>query len=165
MPSRQPPKKNMAPSASKPRHTARGIVVHGGKLLLMERWRPGLHYFSIPGGGIEEGETAEEAVLRELNEETTLIATIERPVFEMRAGPVIHHIYLCNYISGEPHLPPDSPEAQHGPENRFKPGWVSVAGLDGLPFIYWQPLKQLLIDGLREGFEPTLKIVNAPSAR
>lgn len=149
-----------------PRHTARGIVVHGGKILLMERWRPGLHYFSIPGGGIEKGETAEATVNRELIEETTVIATIERPVFEMRDGKVVHHIYLCKYVSGEPHLPPDAPEAREmNDENRFKPGWVSIADLDSLPFTYWQPLKQPLIDGLREGFGEGVKIVNAPSAR
>jgi 8-oxo-dGTP diphosphatase len=156
----------MAPSVSEPRHTARGIVVHGGRILLMERWRPGLHYFSIPGGGIEQGETAQETVVRELLEETTVVVETGRQILEMRDGDVVHQIYLCEYISGEPHLPPDAPEAQHmSDQNRFKPGWVSIADLDALSFVYWQPLKQSLIEGLHDGFDAGVRIVNAPSAR
>jgi ADP-ribose pyrophosphatase YjhB (NUDIX family) len=162
---RWPPKRNTVPSVFKPRHTARGIVVHNGKILLIERWRPRLHYFSIPGGGIEKGETAEETVIRELQEETTIIATVYRQVLEMHDGGHIHKIYLCKYVSGEPHMSPDAPEAQHGPENRFEPGWVPIADLDSLPFTYWQPLKQPLIDGLHNGFAESVKIVNAPSSR
>ena len=66
-----------------PRHTARCIVVHEGQLLLMERWRDGLHYFSIPGGGVEAGESFEQAAMRELAEETTVAAVIERLIVIM----------------------------------------------------------------------------------
>jgi 8-oxo-dGTP pyrophosphatase MutT (NUDIX family) len=148
-----------------PRHTARGIVVHDGKLLLMERWRGDLHYFSIPGGGIEPGETPELTVVRELIEETTVIVTVDRPVLEMHAGDVIHQVFLCSYVSGEPALLDTAPEAQHGPENRFEPRWVNLGDLPETPFVYWQPLKEKLIAGLRDGFPEAVAIVRVPSAR
>jgi 8-oxo-dGTP pyrophosphatase MutT (NUDIX family) len=147
------------------RHTARGIVVHDSQILLMERWRGELHYFSIPGGGIEKGETPEETVVRELNEETTITVNVGRQVLEMRDGGFTHKIYLCEYVDGEPHLPPHAPEAQHGQGNQFKPGWQPVATIPNLPFTYWQPLQQALVDGLRDGFGESVKIVNAAAAR
>lgn len=144
------------------RHTARGIVIHGGQILLMERWRPGLHYFSIPGGDIELGETSRQTVVREILEETTVTVKAERKVLEMRDGNFRHRIYLCEYISGEPHLPADAPEFLHMTEdNRFKPSWVPVTQLAKLPFTYWQPLQRPLVNGLRNGFDKTTIIVNA----
>jgi 8-oxo-dGTP diphosphatase len=147
------------------RHTARGIVVHDGRLLLMERWRPGMHYFSIPGGGIEAGETDEETVAREIYEETTLTVKVERKVLEMHDGKYQHRIYLCHYLNGEPQLSSHAPELVHmTAKNRFKPGWVLVKQLPELPFTYWQPIKRPLIDGLRDGFGQEAIIVNARSS-
>jgi len=144
------------------RHTARGIVVRAGQLLLMERWRPGLHYFSIPGGGIEPGETAEETVVREIAEETTLVVTVERQVLEMRDSDTVHKIYLCQYVAGEPQLLADSPEALLSTaDNLFSPRWVPVDELPQLSFTYWQPLQPELIRGLQNGFPSDVTIVSA----
>ena len=57
------------------------------RLLLIRRGRPpGVGLWSIPGGRVEPGETDEQAVIRELAEETgltvevgPLIGTVERP--------------------------------------------------------------------------------------
>ncbi len=124
-----------------------------------------MHYFSIPGGGIEPRETPEQTVAREITEETSLQVKVKQQVLEMRDGEFSHKIYLCEYLSGEPHLPADAPEASHGPENRFKPGWVPVDDLPDLPFIYWQPVQQPLVDGLANGFTGPVKIVSRQGAR
>jgi ADP-ribose pyrophosphatase YjhB (NUDIX family) len=135
-----------------PRDTGRGIVIHDGKILLMERWRPNLHYFSIPGGGIEAGETAEQTAVREIMEETTIEVEVERLVMVMQDG-ITHKVFLCRYLSGEPELAKDSPEALHMNDyNRFKPRWIDLDEVPGLAFIYWEPLKQHLVDGIRDGF-------------
>lgn len=136
-----------------PRHTARGIVIHDGKILLMERWRPGLHYFSIPGGGIEASESPEECVVRELAEETTIEVRVDRLVLIMQDGSITHKVYLCEYTSGEPELPSHAPEALDSSEdNKFKPGWQLISELPEIPFTYWEPLKQPLIDGIKTNF-------------
>lgn len=139
--------------------------MYNGQLLLMERWRPGMHYFSIPGGGIEAGETPEQTVVREIREETSVVVVAQRQVLEMRDGEYRHRIYLCKYVSGEPHLPADAPEALHPQaRKRFKPGWVPIDQVSKLPFTYWQPLQQSLVDGLQNGFSDEVIIVNAQQA-
>lgn len=60
------------------------IVVRDGKILMERLCYPdannGKEFFSIPGGGIEDGETPEEAVIRELKEECGMDGTIEKPL-------------------------------------------------------------------------------------
>ena len=61
------------------RNRSVAIVVRDGKIL-MERLcykdaNNGREFFSLPGGGIEEGETPDECVLREVMEETGLRLT------------------------------------------------------------------------------------------
>jgi 8-oxo-dGTP diphosphatase len=45
------------------------VVVRHGRIALIERHRAGQHYFVIPGGGVERGETLAEAAQREAEEE------------------------------------------------------------------------------------------------
>ena len=137
-----------------PRHTARGIVIHEGKLLLIERWRGKMHYFSIPGGGIEEGEVPEETVVREIAEETSCVVTVERPLYSFitEVGSQ-HHIFLCSYQSGVPHLPETSPEFLHSkPNNKFAPTWLDLAELPNAPFLIWKPIADRLKKDLANGY-------------
>ncbi|RWS41762.1 NUDIX domain-containing protein [Bacillus mycoides] len=66
------------------RNRGAAIIVQDGKIALIKRVREGEVYFVFPGGGIEEGETSEEATKREVYEELGvriqmghLIATVE----------------------------------------------------------------------------------------
>lgn len=143
------------------RHTARAIVIRDGRLLLMERWRGGLHYFSIPGGGIEAGETPEMAVVRELFEETSIDVSVKRLLYEMRAGRTIHYIFLCDYLRGRPKLQPDSEEAKltELTDNRFKPVWQPLEKLPVLPLMYWEPLKRHLLKDIQSEFAGGVMII------
>ncbi len=50
------------------RASAYGIIIRNGKVLLVAISKSGKYFF--PGGGVEKGETLEEAVKREVREET-----------------------------------------------------------------------------------------------
>ncbi|MBP5742223.1 MAG: (deoxy)nucleoside triphosphate pyrophosphohydrolase [Paludibacteraceae bacterium] len=62
-------------------------------------------YWEFPGGKIEQGETSEEALLREINEELNVGIDIERLVQTVEWDyPKFHltmHCFLCRIASGE----------------------------------------------------------------
>ena len=56
------------------------IVVRDGKILMEKVFCFNRYFYTVPGGGIEPGETPEQTVLRELKEECGLDGTIVRPL-------------------------------------------------------------------------------------
>lgn len=64
--------------------TVKGIVVYHRRVLLLKRARPstdGLGYWELPGGGLEYGETPNQALIRELKEETGLQIYVVKPAY------------------------------------------------------------------------------------
>ena len=59
------------------------ILIQNNSLALMERHRDGRHYFSFPGGGVDEGETPEQAVVREAHEELGIEVKVIRLAAEV----------------------------------------------------------------------------------
>lgn len=133
--------------------TARAIVLHKNNILLIERRRDDLHYFSIPGGHIEPGETPEMAVIRELQEEASVEVAPLREVFTLVGGDPEHHIFLCEYVSGQPKVDPQSEEAESNAQgkNMYIPKWISLAELPGLELAP-SFTKLLLLNALKDGF-------------
>lgn len=136
------------------RKTARGVVLNDGAILLMERWRETpsgkkLHYFSIPGGGVEKGETPEIAVVRELFEEMNIVVRPQQKIGTTpRTDGGTHSYFLCEYLSGEPELQPDSEEAQRASAtNKFKPLWVSAEDFATVPLHpEYEPMRKKILD-------------------
>ena len=58
------------------------VLIEDNKVALIERFRDGKHYFVFPGGGADEGETPEQAAIREMEEETGLRVTVKQMVAE-----------------------------------------------------------------------------------
>jgi ADP-ribose pyrophosphatase YjhB (NUDIX family) len=91
----------------RPRIRVAAIIVHDESILLVRHVKNGQSYWLLPGGGLEYGESLEEALCRELREETNL---------EIRVGDLVivndsinpdgtrHVINLCftaEIVSGE----------------------------------------------------------------
>lgn len=62
-----------------PHPSCHALLYHNGSVLLIQRGRePFTGFWGLPGGGVELGETVEEALVREIREETGLEARVER---------------------------------------------------------------------------------------
>lgn len=122
-----------------PRHPLPGVlavVVRDARVLLVRRGNePNLGLWGLPGGLMEGGETMAEAALRELREETGVVA---------EAGPVLdvfdaltrdgdgrarHHYVLvavmCRWLAGDGEAGDDAAEV----------GWFAPADLAGMPCV------------------------------
>jgi 8-oxo-dGTP diphosphatase len=108
-------------------------ILRDGKVLIVRRARkPALGVYTLPGGVVEAGETLEQAIVREVKEETALdiapvtLAGHREVVIRDDDGRVERHfVILCfaaRWLGGEPALNEELDEAR----------WVDPAELAGL---------------------------------
>jgi ADP-ribose pyrophosphatase YjhB (NUDIX family) len=137
------------------RESVRAIVVHNDKMLVMRRFKDGREFYALVGGGIDAGESAEQALHREVAEEASLEIINPRLVINQIGGDKFgrQYIYLCEYLAGVPALQPDSIEAQENAAgvNLYMPMWLPTDRLDTIEFMP-PVLQQALIKYLAEGF-------------
>jgi len=97
-------------------------IVRDGKVLIVRRARPPAHgLYTLPGGGVEVGETLVEAVAREVREETALVvepvalAGYREAIVRDGDGRIERHFvilpFAARWIAGEPVLSEELSEA------------------------------------------------------
>lgn len=118
---------------------SRAIIVHQQRLLVIKRNKYGQEYHSFPGGKIEAGESPEQAVVREVLEETSVHVNVSRYLYRYESPEWgVQDFYICDYISGEPMVHPESEEfvdTQSG-NNTYAPMWLpcdKLASVDLYP--------------------------------
>jgi 8-oxo-dGTP diphosphatase len=110
------------------------IVLSENQVLLVERGKPPLEgFWSLPGGLVETGERLEDAVAREVFEETGLrvsaesMATVFERIMPDPAGrPEYHYVlvdFYCKVLGGDLRAGDDSRRAE----------WFALSGLATLP--------------------------------
>jgi len=109
------------------------VIVRDGEFLAVRRARPPMQgLFTLPGGGVEAGESLAEAVCREVREETGLtieaaaLAGYREVITRDDAGRVQRHFviltFAARWVAGEPRLNEELLEAR----------WIRPAGLPQL---------------------------------
>jgi len=76
------------------------IIIEGGKVALIERHRNGRHYFVVPGGAAEEGESSRAAAHREAREELGVEVELVQLAAQLGEGPGAHRYYRDNIVGG-----------------------------------------------------------------
>lgn len=100
------------------------VCFRGDDVLLIKRGTaPRKGEWSIPGGRIEVGESERDAALRELFEETRIMAALESKVATIDAlfedFNYRLHDYAARWISGEPQFGDDAADARFVPPHEL----------------------------------------------
>lgn len=106
-----------------------GIVIRGSKVLLVHRIKDGYEYWVFPGGHRRQDEKPEEVVIREIKEETAIIATKPKLVIKVRddyyEGSEDFY-YLCEWISGEEPSLNGEERIKNEEDDFYEPMWVEI---------------------------------------
>ncbi len=135
---------------------ARAIIIKGDSLLTMHRNKYGSEYFTLVGGRANEDETMEQALVREVKEETGLDVAKARLVFiEEHAAPYNQqYIYLCEvapFKTAEVQADSEEGFMNRLEANTHKLAWVNISAFERLQFRTPQ-LQQAIVHALKHGF-------------
>ena len=101
----------------------RGLIIKDGKVLLS--WEERKNVYMSPGGGVENGETLEECVVRELREEAGYSVKVIKPLFKVNEYCFetlwVNNYFVCEIVGEcERHL------TESEEYNGVKPVWVDI---------------------------------------
>lgn len=136
-----------------PRNRAVALVFRDNSLLVMHR-KNTREYYTFPGGGVELGETNEQAALREMKEETSLDISIERPLYELHHdNGEIHYYFLGRYMDGVPAVQPGTNEYKSNQQgdNLYTPQWMPVENIPNT-VLYPFEVRDRLVKDIQQGF-------------
>lgn len=122
-------------------HVVAAIIKEGNKIFATQRgygdYKDG---WEFPGGKIEPGETPEQALVREIQEELAMTIAVERHVVDVSYDYPQFHLemgcFLCSIAEGAPRL------LEHEAAR-----WLDAREIDSVD---WLPADILVVDALKE---------------
>lgn len=146
-------------------HVAVGALVRTGRVLMVHR-RPDLKNapdrWSFPGGHVEPGETASDALTRELSEELGIdVAVSSKPDLCVRENEdqtdgLVISLWVVQRWDGTP--------KNTAPDETDELRWVDTGDLDDLRLAHWTCRDVILKHAPQVGLAPTTTTVSAPQA-
>jgi 8-oxo-dGTP pyrophosphatase MutT (NUDIX family) len=143
------------------------VLIENGNVALIERHRAGLDYFVFPGGGVDEGETTEQAAIREAMEELGVEVAIKQKVMIVNFDKSRQVYFLAERVIGEfgsgtgeefTDSDPNDPE-----EGIYIPIWMPMDELPQHEKVFPADLAKLVFESKTNGFPNEPVIVNEKS--
>lgn len=144
------------------------ILIQENNVALIERYRAGFHYFIFPGGGVDEGESPEQAAVREALEELGIEVAIKQKVMEVQLGQRSRQFYFLveqtggefGTGAGEEFLDTNRDNPQKG---IYIPIWMPVDELSGHTNVYPADVSRLVVKSVKEGWpQESVQIFEEP---
>ena len=86
-----------------------GILIENNKILLVKQKVSETRNWSLPGGKLEQGETLEQGIIREMKEETGLDVEVLKMLYlcdvSASSNTLLHITFLLKRVDGEIKLP------------------------------------------------------------
>jgi len=137
--------------------TRAGIVlIEDGKVALIERHRDELDYFVFPGGGVDEGETPEQAAIRETMEELGLEVIIKQKLTVIHFSQSDQYYFLVERVGGEfgtgegEEFTNENSSHPHG--GIYIPMWMPISDLPQHENVYPADVSKLVVDAQTNGW-------------
>lgn len=115
------------------RISARGLIVtEKGLAVIFRRKITGnetKEYYALPGGGVNENESLEECLKRELNEELNIDVNIKDLAFKVETDERIEYFYNCEYLSGTFTLNGEELDRM-SESNYYEPTFIDINNID-----------------------------------
>lgn len=113
-----------------PRDRAFSAVLSKGKIAMVQVDETERSFWTLPGGGVEEGETREEAAVREAMEETNLRIKVIRFLFEGTYSAGTEYCFLAEPQHGEDQIKLGyDPELNGNEQVLKKAAWIPIEDL------------------------------------
>jgi 8-oxo-dGTP pyrophosphatase MutT (NUDIX family) len=140
------------------------VLIKDNKVALIERYRAGSHYYSFPGGGVDEDESPEQAAIREAMEELGIEVAIKQKVADVHLGYKSQQFYfLVEQISGEFGTGTGKEFEVSNLDNPKKgmyiPIWMPIEELSQHTNIYPAEVAKLTVYAAQEGWPPEPVVV------
>lgn len=144
-----------------------GIIIDDAKILVFRRFKEGRWYHAFIGGGVEEGETAENAMVREMGEEICIDVKEYKPLFmvetkldtdylfDLEKEPdkinkysPYQYFYLITKFEGIPKL--GGPEKERSCDaDQYHLEWIPLHEIEEMPDLYPREGKDKLVEFIK----------------